>query len=1005
MIKSRELIIDPVIEFSSILGAGVNPEEIAYDDAGDVFVLGRAAPGALPATNPLGSSPSYLAKLDPTGSDVIFSTFFDATIALAALAVTPDGSPIVAGAVRSGEAFVAKLSRDGSEMEFTKSLDSVAITAIEVDDVGDIYVAGYTPSSAGIAATSRFIEKRYVDLRGAILVESNDRGATWRRADNGLAAAGVGYIAADPNIPGLLYVAGRRGLFCSYNGGADWTLCLTSRVGVPDVDNVWVAPLEPGTAYALKRVSLFKTTDGGRTWLELPPQQWLPSVAAPDPTTPGKVFAGSRDGVYRSLDGGQSWAPTGLAPSRMDGIVNVDRLLIDPADARILYASSRESKSLWKSSDGGDTWTPIGEGAVTPVQALCLDPSSPDVLLAGTSGHDAVLQRSDDGGLTWQGSDAGMSAESGVYSCAVSPHDPDLVFAHPSRTIYKSEDGGRSWRPASPQLRALALGEVAFDPFEPNRVWAGVSSVNDDSNDDDGFAAKISADGSLVLYSVVFGGSNDDVPLDLAVRSDHQLVVAGRTSSADFPVVEPLQPGFGGAGADSDAFILQLDAAGESIVRSTYWGGTLDEFARGVAVDSQNRVYLSGWTSSTDFPVTNPIQDKLQGAAGGDDGFVARFDFDVGRVEYSTFIGGSGYEQIQGVAADDLGRAYIAGWTSSSDFPVTDRPLIPCVSDPAGSQYNAFVARLSSSGDQVERSIVFGGEKDDDVAAMALRPPSTLVVTGRTESVDFVTGPRGYLGERSGRDLFVTAIDLDSSSATPSIELDCVANGASFRTTPVSPAEIVSLFGDGLGPAEPAVFELDEQGRVPRSLAGTRVLFDGVEAPLLFVSKNQINAIVPQTVAGEDSVSIVVVRSGERTAETRRGATSASPAIFVDPQSGLAAAINEDGGLHGDQRPADAGSVIALFATGLGLPPASLADGAVNTLEPEPTGGAVAATINGLPAEVLYAGPAPGLVQGVWQVNVRIPAEIAGEYRAFVQLLVGDAPSPETPIALRYRRP
>lgn len=994
--KTRPLIIDPVIEFSSILGTGY-PTDIAYGDDGSIYIVGSANPEEFPTTTSrVGTGSSFLTKLDPTGSDIIYSTFFDQDTNVYAVAVTSDGSAVVAGSA-GGDGFVEKLSSDGSAIEFKTSLGIGAAHALEIDDRGDIYAAGFTTQASSFPATARFLNDTRAGLRGAALIRSDDRGETWRRSDDGLPAVRVVKIEPAPNLPNLLYAATSVGLFRSQDGGASWTLSFSRRAGVPTAYGVWASPAEPGIAYVLLAAgALYRTTDEGRTWFELPRQQWRPSALAVDPATPGKVFAASRDGVYRSEDGAETWTGTILAPDPAQGLI--DRLWVPPADPHIVYAGSSSGGVLWKSADGGDTWTHIGESAIPSVAVLCGDPSSADIIFAGSSDDEAALRKSEDGGLTWHPSDSGISADLGIRHCIVSPEDPDLVVAT-GETLYLSNDGGRSWRLASERLRGLSLGGAALDPFDANRIWVGMTSV-DDGPYSDAFAAKIAGDGSGVLYSVLFGGADDDVAHGIAVRSDHQLVVTGRTNSIDFPVKKALQPELADVGPSADGFVLQLDETGDSIVRSTYWGGRSDDGAGGVAVDMEDRIYIAGWTYSTDFPLVSPMQDTLQP---GRDLFVTRFDLDVGRAEYSTFLGGAGYEEFGGFAVDALGRAYLSGYANGPDFAVTDRPFVPCVGNPTDSRDSAFVFRLSAQGDRFERSILFGGELDDRASAMAFRAPFGVAVAGWTKSSDFVTGPRGYLGaQRSGHDVFVTAFDLDAPAADRSFSVDCIANAASLRSTAIAPGEIVTLFGAGLGPAQPIAFQLDDEGRAPRSLGGTRVLFDGVEAPLLFVSDAQINAIVPQAVSGREETSIAVERLGERTRAVRRRAAPTSPAIFVDSQSGFALALNDDGKINGSN-PADAGSVISLFATGLGLPDQPLPDGAVNPLDAKPTDSSVTATIAGLPAEVRYAGPAPGLVQGVWQVNVRIPSALASE--SLVRIYAGEAETPDARINIRYQRP
>ena len=232
-------------------------------------------------------------------------------------------------------------------------------------------------------------------------------------------------------------------------------------------------------------------------------------------------------------------------------------------------------------------------------------------------------------------------------------------------------------------------------------------------------------------------------------------------------------------------------------------------------------------------------------------------------------------------------------------------------------------------------------------------------------------------------------------AARPVLSSNGIVNGASFAGGGIAPGEIVTLFGARMGPATIAPFILDGNGRVPGALAGTRVLFGGQPAPLLYVSAGQIGAIVPYSVAGRTTVDVVVDANGVRSEAVNVALAAAAPGLFTVDSSGKgqAAALNQDGSLNGPLSPVSAGDVVVLFATGEGQTLPGGQDGVLaGAGTPRPVL-PVRVTIGGKEGPVLYAGGAPGLVSGVFQVNVRVPADVTAGEAVPVVLRVGEAAS------------
>ena len=221
-------------------------------------------------------------------------------------------------------------------------------------------------------------------------------------------------------------------------------------------------------------------------------------------------------------------------------------------------------------------------------------------------------------------------------------------------------------------------------------------------------------------------------------------------------------------------------------------------------------------------------------------------------------------------------------------------------------------------------------------------------------------------------------------TAGPTPVVMAVTNAASLQAGPISPGEIVSIFGSGVGPATPpggVLFSLTPQGTVPTTLGGVTVTFNGTAAPLLFVSALQINAIVPYEIAGQTNANIVVQFGGSTSTALQTGVLDTQPAIFSLSQggSGQGAILNQDYSVNGANKPAAKGSVIQIFATGEGQLVPVVATGSVTpgvAPFPKPVATPVTVTIGGQTASIQYAGEAPTLVSGVIQINAVVPASI-----------------------------
>lgn len=221
---------------------------------------------------------------------------------------------------------------------------------------------------------------------------------------------------------------------------------------------------------------------------------------------------------------------------------------------------------------------------------------------------------------------------------------------------------------------------------------------------------------------------------------------------------------------------------------------------------------------------------------------------------------------------------------------------------------------------------------------------------------------------------------------------DGVMNAATFMAGAVAPGEIATLIGQGIGPPFGAVPETGVSSPV---LGGTSVWFDGVQAPLLYTGPNQINVVVPFGVTG-GSTGVVVRNGGLVSAALPVSVATAAPGLFTLSASGVgpAAIVNQNATINSATNPALRGQVISIFATGAGAMDPPGEDSAIAKGTSQHPILPVTVRIGGMDAEVLYAGSAPGLIEGALQVNCKIPAEAPTGAAVEILLKVGNTSSP-----------
>ncbi len=262
----------------------------------------------------------------------------------------------------------------------------------------------------------------------------------------------------------------------------------------------------------------------------------------------------------------------------------------------------------------------------------------------------------------------------------------------------------------------------------------------------DVFVAKINPAGTNLVYATYFGGSSIDQGFDIAVDSSGSAYITGLTISSNFPNQNALQTVKGGG--TFDAFVTKLNPAGNNLVYSTYLGGNDDDQAFSLAVNSTGNVFITGSTSSRNFPGT---QNSSLG--GPSDGFVTQLNAQGNQIVYSRFLGGSDEDECSSIVVDSTNNAYITGDTFSSNFPT----LMAIQSTLSGGQ-DAFLTKLTPTGTMLY-STYFGGSGNDEGTDVAVDTDNNAYLTGTTSSTNLLVKGALQRNLAGGVDAFITKFD------------------------------------------------------------------------------------------------------------------------------------------------------------------------------------------------------------------------------------------------------
>jgi len=275
----------------------------------------------------------------------------------------------------------------------------------------------------------------------------------------------------------------------------------------------------------------------------------------------------------------------------------------------------------------------------------------------------------------------------------------------------------------------------------------------------------------VLSYSTLLGGSGFDTAAAIAVDSAGAAYVAGYTDSYNVPTANPEQ-NFNAGG--NDVFVAKLNPAGNGLAYCTYIGGSGDDRAYGITVDSSGSAYVTGSTTSTNFPTRNAVQSKLQGWRNA---FVLKLNPAGNLLAFSTYLGGNGSDNGNGIALDSAGNAYVVGDTTSVNFPAT------AFQKGFHGVQDVFVTKISPDGSRLLYGTFLGGANVDRGTAIAVDSGGSAYITGSTYSSDFPTMNAFQRNIAGGGDAFITRLSADGNSLVFSTYLGGSGGTVSYPET------------------------------------------------------------------------------------------------------------------------------------------------------------------------------------------------------------------------------
>jgi len=268
----------------------------------------------------------------------------------------------------------------------------------------------------------------------------------------------------------------------------------------------------------------------------------------------------------------------------------------------------------------------------------------------------------------------------------------------------------------------------------------------------DVFISKLSSSLDTLLASTYLGGSSYEIGSSIALDNSGNVYIGGRTKSSNFPTTAGAYDTSYNGGYD--VFISKLSGSLDTLLASTFIGGSGPDYAYPIALDNSGNVYVGGYTLSSDYPTTAAAYDASFN--GGYDVFISRFSSSLGTLLASTYLGGTADDCSRSIALDNLGNVYVTGWTKSSAFPTTTGAYDRSYNE----GWDAFISKLSASLSTLFSSTFVGGSNSDLGYCLALDSSGNVYITGYTSSSDFPTTSAAYDQSIDGIDSFILKFEV-----------------------------------------------------------------------------------------------------------------------------------------------------------------------------------------------------------------------------------------------------
>ncbi|QQS48371.1 MAG: SBBP repeat-containing protein [Acidobacteriota bacterium] len=880
--------------YSTYLGGSALDEAygVVVDIGNNVYLTGATASTDFQTANPIqaqnrgGGSDAFVTKVNSQGSGLVYSTYLGGSAVDVAYGIALDANlnAYVTGhtfstdfnifnALQStnrgnADAFVSRLSLTGATLVYSTYLGGSGGDfgrGIVVDGGSNAYVVGRTISTDfntrnALQPTNRgefdaFVSK--VNFTGGLLVYSTYLGGASDDLGYGIAIDGAGnaYVTGDTrstdfntknplqaeNRGGLdafvskIDVAGASLVYSTYLGGSGEDLGLS--LALDTAGNAFITGFTSSNDFAT-RSPIQAISRGG---LEV----FVTKIFADASDIAFNTYFGgngSDTGNAIAVDsGGNSYVVGATTSTNLPTRTPIQGSNRGSLDAFIVKFNPSGSNIVYATYLGGQ----FGDSA----RSVAVNIAGSAFIAGNTFSNDfptvSPLQATNNG-------------EGDAFVARLNPTGTALVYSSYLGGTGTDEASGVAIDAAN---NAYLVGNTASTDFNIKSPLQGMNRGGQDA-----FVAKVSSDGSALVWSTYLGGQRADIGNGIAIDSAGGIYITGSTASQNFPLQNSFQPGYGGG--DLDAFISKIDNNGTTLVYSSYLGGSLAEVGNAVAVDSNGNCFVTGVTASLNFPIKNPLQAENRG---GNEAFIVRVNSSGSSLNYSTYLGGTGDDRGAGIAVDVFGTAYVTGATASADFNI-QFPLLGY-----GGGTDVFVAKIL-------------GE-----ATLSLTP-ATLEI-----QPDTTTGMTVTL---SGPQTIDTMIALSSSNPEvvqiPSAALIPAGSlSAGFTVTALQtggPVTITATLPAGQGGATAtATVTVTTTGRVVQA-ASVRVAGGGlVTVPIELTSQGNENRLTfsvaidplllfdPQFTLGGDAINAALTTVTSQAAQGRYGITIQLPGGQVFP--------------------------------------------------------------------------------------------------------------------------